>query len=188
MNFYTIALFLHIVGALGLFVALSMEWMSLRQLRHATTIEQVREGLHTASRVPWLGIVSMVDILIFGVYMMAAAQIGAAWLIVAFWALVVLALIALALTTRRMSAIARMVATEQGSVTLALHNAIRHPLLWISMQTRVAIALGIVFLMTVKPDLAGSLLVMGVAIALGLASALLTQGNATARQQEKPAM
>ena len=40
------------------------------------------------------------------------------------------------------------------------------------MQTRVAIALGLVFLKTAKPDLTGSLLTIGVAIVLGLASAL----------------
>ncbi len=141
--------------------------------------------MHTASSVPWLGIVSIVDILVFGIYMMAAAQIGAAWLVVAFWAFVLLALIARALTTRRMSAIARMVATEQRSVALALHSAIHHPLLWISMQTRIALALGIVFLMAVKPDLVGALVAVGVSLVAGVIVALLTQGNENAQHQEK---
>ena len=52
------------------------------------------------------------------------------------------------------------------------HSLANHPVLWISIQTRVAIALGIVFLKTAKPDLGGSLLTIGVAIILGLASAL----------------
>jgi hypothetical protein len=46
------------------------------------------------------------------------------------------------------------------------------PILWISLQTRGSIALGIVFLMTVKRVLVGSLLVIGVAIMLGIASVL----------------
>ena len=33
MNYYSIALFLHVVGALGFFVVLGLEWTSLRQLR-----------------------------------------------------------------------------------------------------------------------------------------------------------
>jgi uncharacterized membrane protein YqjE len=39
------------------------------------------------------------------------------------------------------------------------------------VQTRTAIALGIVFLMTVKPDLIGALVTIGTAVVLGLASA-----------------
>ena len=39
MNDYSIALFLHIVGALGFFVALGLEWTGLRQIRSAMTLE-----------------------------------------------------------------------------------------------------------------------------------------------------
>jgi len=62
---------------------------------------------------------------------------------------------------------------------------LHHPLLWIAIQTRVAIALGIVFLMTVKPDLSRSLLTIGVAIVLGLVSALPIRGRERA-QEEAP--
>jgi hypothetical protein len=51
MNDYAIALFLHIVGALGLFVALGLEWTSLLLLRRATTTEQARERMRIASGV-----------------------------------------------------------------------------------------------------------------------------------------
>src|SRR5262245_58128370 len=37
MNDYSIALLLHVVGALGFFMALALEWTNLRQLRRATT-------------------------------------------------------------------------------------------------------------------------------------------------------
>ena len=46
------------------------------------------------------------------------------------------------------------------------------PLLWVSIQIRVAVALGIVFLMTFKPDLNGSLVTIAVAAVLGLVAAL----------------
>ena len=42
MNAYTIVLFLHIVGALGFFVALGLEWTGLSQLQSAMSLEQVR--------------------------------------------------------------------------------------------------------------------------------------------------
>jgi hypothetical protein len=72
----------------------------------------------------------------------------------------------------RMAAIGRAIATEKGLLSRSFHSLANHPFLWISIQTRVAIALGIVFLKVAKPDLGGSLLTVGVAIVLGVASAL----------------
>ena len=55
---------------------------------------------------------------------------------------------------------------------LRVHGMRLHdPFLWASIQTRVVVALGIVFLMTVKPGLEEALLTIGVAIILGLVSA-----------------
>ncbi len=87
-------------------------------------------------------------------------------------ALVLGVVLTLALTGPRMAAIGRALTTERGPMSHGVRNLANHPLLWISIQTRVAIALGIVFLKYAKPDLGGSLLIIGVAIVLGLASAL----------------
>ncbi|HEX8035676.1 MAG TPA: hypothetical protein VF510_17595, partial [Ktedonobacterales bacterium] len=77
MHYYTIALFFHITGALGLFASLCLEWVSMRQLRNAATVEQAREWSHQSSIAGRIGIVSMVIILVCGFYMMAVAQLGA---------------------------------------------------------------------------------------------------------------
>ena len=177
MNTYSIALFLHIVGALGFFVALGVEWISVRHLRGATTAEQVREWMHVAIGVRRLGMISMLLLLVSGFTMMAIAQLSGAWMIVAFGSLVLLAVLAVTLSFQRMAAIGRAVAVEAGPMSLALHQLLHHPMLWIAIQTRVAIALGIVFLMTLKPALGGSLLALGIAIILGLASALPIPGR-----------
>jgi hypothetical protein len=42
MNSYSIALFVHIIGAVGIFISLSLEWVSLRQLRRSTGADQIR--------------------------------------------------------------------------------------------------------------------------------------------------
>ena len=39
MTVYAVALFLHIVGALGLFAALALEWTALSGFRRSTTAE-----------------------------------------------------------------------------------------------------------------------------------------------------
>jgi hypothetical protein len=185
MNYYAIILFVHIAGALGFFVALGVEWISLRQLRGATTAEQVGTWMRVATGVRRLGMASMLTLLVSGFSMMAIAQIGGAWLIVAFWSLVLLAILAVTLSFRRMAAIGRAMTGETGPLSPTLRQLLHHPLLWIAIQTRVAIALGIVFLMTVKPDLGRSLLTIGVATALGLVLALPIVGRE--RAQDAPA-
>ncbi|MBP1702405.1 MAG: hypothetical protein H6Q38_1512 [Chloroflexi bacterium] len=71
-----------------------------------------------------------------------------------------------------MATIGRALASEKAPPSQTFHSLANHPLLWISIQTRATIALGIVFLKTAKPGLAGSLITIGVAIVLGIASAL----------------
>jgi hypothetical protein len=132
-----------------------------------------------------VGMASMLILLLSGFSMMVIAQVGGAWLIVAFWSLVLLSILAVALSFRRMTAIGRAATMEDGPVSSTLRHLLDHPLLRIGIRTRVAIALSIVFLMTVKPDLIGSLLAIGVAAVLGVASVLpmLIRG----RTNEQPA-
>lgn len=172
MNYYLIAKFIHIVGALGVFVVLGVEWLSLKNLRQASNITQLHEWTRIISGLQRLGGVSMVAILISGFYMMAVARMHADWLVVAFGSLILLALLAAAVTGRRMAVIRQSISKETESISRSLYQLLHQPLLWIVMQERVAIGLGIVFLMTAKPDLIGSLLAMSLAAILGLASAL----------------
>ena len=80
--------------------------------------------------------------------------------------------LSLVLTGPRMAAIGRALAGGKGTVSPTLRSLANNPMLWISIQTRVANALGIVFLKIAKPDWGWSLLTIGVAIVLGLLSAL----------------
>lgn len=173
MNTYSIALFFHIVGALGFFVALGLEWTRLRQIRSATTLGQVRVSMRVYRSVRRFGMASMLTILVFGFYMAAVAWGGPAWITVALGSLVLIIVITIVLTRPQISAIEQALASEKGPLSLNLQQLVSHPLLWISIQTRMAIALGIVFLMTVKPGLGESLLTIGVATMLGLVLSLL---------------
>jgi hypothetical protein len=158
-------LFLHIVGALGLFVALALEWTSLLLLRRATTTEQARERMRLASGVSAVSGASLATLLVSGLYLTATVWGGVAWIAVALGAMVLMAVLGAALSRPRLVTIGR--AVETGSLA-----PVPDPLLWVSIQTRVAVALGIVFLMTFKPDLNGSLLAIAVAAVLGLIAAL----------------
>ena len=172
MNDYSIALFLHISGVLGMFAALVLEWTGLWQTRSAMVPDQVRAWLGILKSVQKVGFASMLTILISGAYMMATVWGGAAWIAVSLVALVLAVALTLALTGPRMKAIGRALVTERGTLSPTLHRVANQPLLWVSIQTRVAILLGVVLLKTTKPDLSGSLLILGAAMVLGLASAL----------------
>ena len=172
MNDYSIALFLHIVGALGYIVALSLEWTGLRQIRSAVTPEHVRSWMGIFKKIRKMGFAAMLTTVITGIYMMLTDVGGEAWIIVTMGSLALVIALSQVLTAPRMAAIGRTLATEKGLFSPTYRSLVTNPLLWISIQTRVAIALAIVFLKTVQPDVGGSLLTVGAAIVLGFVSAL----------------
>ena len=90
MTLYSVALFLHIVGALGLFAALGLEWTSLRQLRRAASAEQAREWLNALGLVRRLGPASLAAIFLSGLYLVATAWGIVAWIAVALGAMLLL--------------------------------------------------------------------------------------------------
>lgn len=172
MNAYSVALFLHTVGALGLFVAIGLEWTGLRQMRDAVPPEQFRAWMGILKSARGVGFASMLTTVITGFYMMATVWGGVAWLFVTMGSVVLVIALTQAVTAPRMAAIGLALAAGKGPLSREVHDLANHPRLWISIQVRVALALGIVFLKIAKPDWGWSLLTIGVAIVLGLLSAL----------------
>ncbi len=172
MNAYSIALFLHVVGAIGIFVALGLEWTGLWQIRSATTPQQVGGWMRILKSVRKFGFASMLAAVMTGIYMMVTVWGGEAWITVTVGSLVLMIALAQVVTAPRMMAIGRALASEKAPLSQAFYSLANQPLLWISIQTRAALALGIIFLKIAKPDLGGSLITIGVAIVLGVAFAL----------------
>src|SRR5258708_6623476 len=114
MTPYSVALFLHIVGALGLFAALGLEWTSRSFVGRAATGEQVREWLSVLGMTRRLGPTALVLILLPGFYMMATSWGGAAWILVALAAVVLIAILGASLTGARMGPIGRAAGTASG--------------------------------------------------------------------------
>jgi len=172
MNIYSIALFLHIVGVLGLSVALGLEWTGLRHIRNAVLPQQVGAWMRILKNTNKVGFPSMLTTVITGIYMVLKGWDWVPWIMVTIGSLVLVIALSVALSKPRMMAMGQALAKEKGSVSQTLHNLVNHPILWISIQTRMAIVLGIVFLKIAKPDLGGSLLTIVIAIVLGIISAL----------------
>jgi hypothetical protein len=104
-------------------------------------------------------------------------------IIVALVSVVLLIVLMLILTHPRLAAFAHALAAERGTLSQNVSSLANHPLLEISLKTRVAIALGIVFLITAKPDLGRSLLTMAVAVVIGLAWAMYMPRREQAQKQ-----
>lgn len=171
MEEHAIGLFIHIVGGIGMCVALGIEWVSLWQLRSAILPEQVRTSMVTIKSAFKVGFISMLMNVLVGLYMIWIEWGFVAWITISLVAFVLIIVLNVAVTRPRMAAIGHTLVAEKGALAKAYHSQANHPLLWISLQSRVAIVLGITFLMIAKPDLTISLLTLGISIAFGLASA-----------------
>jgi hypothetical protein len=166
---YQLALFLHIIAAFGLIAAITVEAIGLRGLRQA---------LQGSDAIVWLRLLrsivmrltpsSLGLILVTGLYLVATAWGPRGWILVALGSLVLLGVIGALGTGRRMARIGPAVGRAQGPLSDELRGMLRSPILVVSLRVRLAIVLGVVFLMTVKPSGVASLLVMALALAVGL--------------------
>jgi hypothetical protein len=185
MSIYPLALFAHIVGVLGLFIAIGLQWTITVRLRRARSLATVREWTSLVGGLFRLVPASGALIMLAGMYMAAIAwNMTTPWIMVGFLMLLFLVALQFGVTLRRLRAIRRSAVELQfatSSIPEGLQHQIDDPLLWTAVQVLGTTAVGVVFLMTVKPDLAGSLLVLAVAVALGAFSAQLWRRPRAAR-------
>jgi len=174
MSTYTIALFIHMIGAIGAFVSIGTWLLGLAALRRAQRVEQVRA-------IAWL-IIVVSPIMVISVLLIAIAGLDMAlstwglqtgWITVALVSFVLIAPIGpFVLDLRMRTILAYAGETPDGPLDDALVKFTHDPILGTAAQILAAVLLGIVFLMTNKPSLANSIVVMVVAFFLGVVSGL----------------
>ena len=187
MSIYTIVLFMHIIGAIGYFLSIGSWLFILVGQRRAQRVEEVRALMHVNDLSGPFGDGSGLVVLIAGLYLaLSAWSLLTNWILVALISLILILPTNAALIGPRRRALIKQLehSAPEGKISLALSQHIHNPVLWATSQTTVVLLLGIVFLMTIKPDLRGSLIVMAVALVLGLLSSLLiTRRRHTSRQE-----
>jgi hypothetical protein len=121
MSLYSLALFLHIVGALALFALLTIEGVSLRQGTRPPRISRM------------LGPISGLLVLVPGLYMSATSWGWQGWILV--------------------SLVSWLLLAAGGAFTgvQLMRGRLDRQTASVSWLVRVGIALGVVFVMTVKP-------------------------------------
>ena len=173
MDFYAVILFLHIVAAMGIFVALGLEWFSIVSFRKAAGPADVRVGAGVLRSIPILFGPSGAVMLLTGGYL--ASKIGSSslsWVVPSLVALVLIGAIG-GVTGGGLRVIRTIHLEGFGPVPSGMRIVLQDPLLSASLRIRVALALGIVYLMAAKPPLAGSIIVLAVATVAGLAAGAL---------------
>jgi len=184
MSNYTLALFFHFVGLAALFVGYGLEWIVTGLLRKATTVEQVRAWLRVyKTSLPISGPGLLVLILSGGYLASLSGAMKEGWMSASLLAIVFALGAGFVLVLPRVRALREALGEGGGSLPVKAAELLHGPGLPTLIRVRAMLALGIVYLMTVKPDSFGvSLVVLGVAIVLGvLASAgMLRKGKEAA--------
>lgn len=187
MSTYTIVLFVHITGAIGYILSIGSWLFILVGLRRAQRVEAVRALMHVNTLAGPLGDGSGLLLLGAGLYLgLSAWSLQAGWLLVALISLILILFTNGALSTPRKRALIKHLerSAPEGPISLVLWQHIHTPILWVMSQTTAVLLLGIVFLMTTKPNLGVSLIVMTIALLLGVLSSLLvTRRTGTIHQQ-----
>jgi len=175
MNLYSLALFAHVIGAMGIFMGIGTWALALAGLRRAHRVEQVRilAGVMRASGNVAVGGIALLGVA--GCYMaLTAWGVQATWIVVASISFALLAPFGAVGIDPRLRRIAAESEKEpDGPLPASLQTHTHDPLLAAGLALYLSCLAGIVFLMTNKPRLVESLLTMGVALAVGSIGSLV---------------
>lgn len=177
MTLYPYALFLHVVGVLGLFIAIGLEVAVSFRLRAAQTTAQLREWIAINRVIEKILPASAVLILISGLFMLFTAWGWShAWIDLSLGLLVALGILGPAINGPRMKAIQSGVAmAPDGEIPVSLQKCIADPVLRAYALIPGFMALGAVSLMTLKLDWLSSGIAMVVALILGIIAGQLSR-------------
>lgn len=167
---YNVVLFLHILGAVIMFMAISILALSMLSLLHAKETEDVKRWSGLAVKTDALFPLSTLIIIVPALYLVFSTWgWGIAWINVSLAALLGTSFLGPIINLRRLKGILAVAEAETDSVPSSdLVRKVRDPVLWNSVSVMAMLVFGILFLMAVKLPLVGSLITMAIALVAGL--------------------
>src|SRR5215471_20113888 len=170
MTNYTLALFFHFVGLVAVLVGYGLEWIVSALLRKANTADQVRAWLRVYRTSPAISGPGLLVLLMSGGYLATfSGAMKQGWMSASLLAIVFALGIGFVFILPRVRAIRGALPEGSGGLPANVSALLQAPEIPTLIRVRGLLALGIVYLMTVKPEsLGASLLVLGVAIILGI--------------------
>ena len=186
---YTIALFLHVCGALALFAAIGIELVGVVGLRHARTVGQVRTYARVVKVTEPMFPGASVLVLGAGLYMtLTEWSFRTPFVLVGLITLVAMALMGATVQGKRWQMVGK--AAEElpdGPVPESLRQRIDDPVAWSSMGGSVCAAVGVVSLMTIKPGWVAAIAIVTIAYAIGALAGRLLVARHAATPVPRPA-
>jgi hypothetical protein len=169
MSVVNVVLFLHLAGAMALFIGYGIEWTASALFRNAASVEQLRAWLRVFKVSPPLAGAGLGVILLSGGYLASlSGAMKQGWIPAALVGIFVALALGFALILPRMKRIRTALPAGNEPFSSTLRSAITNPILLTAIRTRFMLATGIVYVMAAKPSFATSLVALAVAIVLGV--------------------
>jgi hypothetical protein len=171
MTLYALILFVHLAGAVTLFLAFGLEWAAISFLRKANSPEEAQTWLRLGRLAPLINGPALLVVILSGGYL--ASLIGAfkqGWIPASFIGIAVVAALGGAINAPKMRAI-RLAIPQGGD---ALSAALRTKLLPVSVCLRTFLTLSIVFMMAAKLPFRPSVLALVAGLGVGLLASVPT--------------
>jgi hypothetical protein len=187
MSAYAYVLFVHVVSAIGMFVALVLEGFVLARIRSAEGLTQVRLSTRAFTRLRAIYIPSGTGILAGGMYLASKYGRGTFWIPAALLATLLILVVGGAVTGRKMAGLQKKLSGGAPASYTEISSLARSKFLMFSYGLRAGLALGIVFLMTAKPAAVPSAvaLVAGSMFGLGVAEAIQRNSGEAGNRSER---
>ncbi|MCM3567636.1 DUF2269 family protein [Neobacillus mesonae] len=180
---YNVVLFVHILGAMVMFAAVGITLTAMISMLYSVKTEGVRNWSALAVKLDGLLPFSVILILLPGLYLVFTSWgWGNSWVELSLALLIIMTIMGPVINLRRLKAILQAASEETNELPSAvLLQKVRDRGLWISVSTMTMLTLAILFLMTVKLGMIGSIVTVVLAIILGPAIASILIGKASAK-------
>jgi len=166
---FSVVLFLHLLGAVSLFIAYGIEWTASSLFRNASSTEQVRSWLRVFRVSPPLSGIGLGAVLLSGGYLASlSGAMKQGWIPATLIAIFIALVLGFALILPRMKRIRAALPSGNDPVSAQLRERLSDPVLLTAIRVRVMVVTGIVYLMAAKISLVPSLVALSIAIVLGL--------------------
>ncbi|WML60430.1 hypothetical protein [Neobacillus sp. PS2-9] len=180
---YNIVLFIHILGAVIMFVAVAFTLLAMISMLYSTKTEGLRNWAALAVKLDGLLPFSVILILVPGLYLVFTSWgWGNSWVDISLALLLIMTVMGPIINLRRLKSILNGAIDETEVVPSAgLLEKVRDRILWNSVLIMTMLTISILFLMTVKLSMSGSIITIVIAIILGLlaANSLISRATKT---------
>jgi len=165
MSFYLIVVYLHIMGAAGLFLGLGMEGILLKNIGNASTTDELLKWRGTLNLLRIDFASTTILLILSGLYLVFNLWGWTAWVITGLVLLIILSGTG-SKTGKKIGGI--LMSLKDNESLPAAKEKLSIPDLIKFFKIKITTAAGIIFIMTLKTDWIGSIIVIVVSILAGL--------------------